>query len=176
MSSALSSLHAVSVHFYPPSVQKRFMGCSHLSSALTPHRNTGKMERNGRLSLTVSAWFCVSGYSLVEEGEQVTHYHQCCPRDAQQDLTDALRPLIQVFYPCSKIHIHQNSRRQSLRLHEVSVTQRHVLKNTSRCHKEKQPAPYLCRGEDEFQKDKETLKRNKRQRNGEGKRGCVGRR
>ena len=62
--------------------------------------------RNGRVSLTVSGWLlCVSGHSLVEEGEQVTHHHERRPRDAQQDLTDALRSLVEVFYPCSKTHL-----------------------------------------------------------------------
>lgn len=42
------------------------------------------------------------GYSLVEEGEQVAGHHQRRPRHAQQDLTDALRSLVQVFNPCSK--------------------------------------------------------------------------
>lgn len=41
----------------------------------------------------------VSGHSLVEEGEQIAHHHQRRPRDAQQDFTDALRPLIHVLDP-----------------------------------------------------------------------------
>lgn len=44
--------------------------------------------------------FAGSGHSLVEEGEQVAHHHQRGPRHAQQDLTDALRPLVHVLDPC----------------------------------------------------------------------------
>lgn len=41
-------------------------------------------------------------HSLVEEGEQVTHHHQRRPRDAQQDLADALRSLVHVLDSCGK--------------------------------------------------------------------------
>ena len=44
----------------------------------------------------------MSGHSLVKEGKQVAHHHQRRPRDSQQDLMDALRPLVHVLDPCSK--------------------------------------------------------------------------
>lgn len=42
------------------------------------------------------------GYSLVEKGKQVARHHQGRPRDAQQDLTDALCSLVHVFNPCGE--------------------------------------------------------------------------
>lgn len=99
MSSLLSSLHALSAHFYPSSLQEQ----------LWNHAARGERQRNGRLSFTVRG-FCVSGDSLVEEGEQVAHHHQRRPRDTQQDLTDALRPLVHVLDPCSEKKWHQEVR------------------------------------------------------------------
>lgn len=87
-----------------PFTTREVYGLSHLSSALKQCGISGKMDRAGWLSLTVRAWFCVSGYSLVEEGKQVTHHDQRRPRHAQQDLTDALCSLVQVLDSCSMKH------------------------------------------------------------------------
>lgn len=95
----------------------------------------------------------MSGYSLVEEGEQVTHHHQRRPRDAQQDLTDALRSLVHVLDSCSK----KCTREKPSSVSETSrgVTQRHILKEIS--------AGFVSplRREDEFQKDKRDTKTKK---------------
>lgn len=97
MSSVLSSLYALSAHFCPSSLQEQ----------LWNYATRGERQRNGRLSFTVRG-FC--GHSLVEEGEQVAHHHQRRPRDTQQDLTDALRPLVHVLDPCSEKKCHQEVR------------------------------------------------------------------
>lgn len=80
--SVLSSLHALSAHSGSPSA------------------HDGNSRETGDHHLLKG--FYLSGHSLVEEGKQVAHHHQRRPRDPQQDLADALRPLVHVLYPCSE--------------------------------------------------------------------------
>lgn len=76
-----------------------------LSAHSAPHFTAAavKKKKNAAGSVAVIVHrgrFAGSGHSLVEEGEQVAHHHQRGPRHAQQDLTDALRPLVHVLDPC----------------------------------------------------------------------------
>lgn len=108
-----------------------------------------KIEWNGWLSLAERAWFCMSGYSLVEEGKQVTHHHQRRPRDTQQDLTDALCSFIQVFDSCGRKHTEQ-SPWVAEASQGVRNTMIHPKRHQPALQKQRQSAPYLCWGGDEF--------------------------
>lgn len=122
----------------------------------------GKSAKHQVMIIRFEVCFCVIGRSLVEEGEQVTHHHQRRPRDAQQDLTDALRPLVHVLDSCRKTQTSERPRSVS----EMSraATQRHTLKKPpgGATEREKQqPALCLCCRGDELQTDTETQKTNK---------------
>lgn len=90
---------AVFYHLYKCALRTLFT-----TGEASPHP-AGKTQK-WAIIINVRARFCISGYSLVQEGKQVAHHHQRRPWDTQQDLTDTLRSLVQVFYPCSrKMHI-----------------------------------------------------------------------
>lgn len=73
------------------------------------------------------------GYSLVEEGEQVPHHHQCRSGDAQEDLPDALSAFVKVLYSCREKYARPGDD-ESLRRHHESVTQvRHPGDNSPCC-------------------------------------------
>lgn len=53
----------------------------------------------GGLFVAVAETGSARSHSLVQEGKQVAHDHQRGPGHAQQDLADALRPLVHVLDP-----------------------------------------------------------------------------
>lgn len=169
----LSSLHALSVHFQPPSPQERFI----LSFRTTWGEQLWENGKKQAIIINCKGLFLCK-WILTGWGRRTGNASPPASpsgHPAGSYGCTALSRTCSRFLQKKKKNTHQSSRHRPRRRREVSVTRRHILEKHQKQapQKEKQPAPCLCGGGDEFQRDEETLKRDK-DKETERESECVG--